>query len=287
MKVYDQVFHELGLSVAIHVNNRKMLQGLADVCGMSDRFVDMTVALDKLDKIGWEGVTKEMSEKGIELVSIESLQNWVGRIQKDVEVWNELLSNPGLEKAKEEWDFLHKALNTSPLKKAELVWDITLARGLNYYTGFIFEVKAKDAQMGSIGGGGRYDDLTGIFGLPDMSGVGISFGADRIYDVLEELQLFPTYLENAVPLMFAYFNEETIASTVQWMYALREQGIACEMYPSMAKMKKQFKYADDRKIPFVAVMGDDEMKAGKINLKNMTTGEQQLLTLDELISFTF
>ncbi len=287
LKVYDHVFSDLGLSVAVHVNNRKMLQGLADVCGMGERFVDMTVALDKLDKIGWDGVSKEMVEKGIGTDSISALQSWVERIQSNVTVWNELLSNSGLEKAKEEWDFLHKALETSPLKNAELVWDITLARGLNYYTGFIFEVKAKDAQMGSIGGGGRYDDLTGIFGLPDMSGVGISFGADRIYDVLEELQLFPTYLENAVPLMFAYFSEETIAPTVQWMYALREKGIACEMYPSLAKMKKQFKYADDRKIPFVAVMGDEEMKAGKINLKNMTTGEQQLLTLDELISFSF
>ncbi len=284
LKVYDQVFNDLGLSVSIHINNRKMLQGLADVCGMSERFIDMTVALDKLDKIGWDGVTKEMSEKGIEMISIESLKKWVERIQEDVDVWNELLANPGLEKAKEEWEFLHKALNASPLKKAQLVWDITLARGLNYYTGFIFEVKANDAQMGSIGGGGRYDDLTGIFGLPNMSGVGISFGADRIYDVLEELHLFPEYLENSVPLMFAYFSDETVTTTVQWMYLLREKGIACEMYPSMAKMKKQFKYADDRKIPFVAVMGDEELTNEKINLKNMHTGDQQQLSLDELIA---
>lgn len=287
MKLYDQVFADLGLSVAIHVNNRKMLQGLADVCQMGDRFVDMTVALDKLDKIGWEGVTKEMGEKGIALKAIQTLQSWVERIQGDANVWSELLSNLGLEKAKEEWDFLHKALDTSPLKKAKLVWDITLARGLNYYTGFIFEVKANDVQMGSIGGGGRYDDLTGIFGLPNMSGVGISFGADRIYDVLEELKLFPSYLETSVPLMFAYFGDETMTTTVQWMYALRDSGIACEMYPELAKMKKQFKYADDRKIPYVAVMGDDELRAGKINLKNMTTGEQQLLSLEELLSFNF
>jgi histidyl-tRNA synthetase len=287
LKVYDQVFSDLGLSVTILLNNRKMLQGLADVCGMGERFVDMTVALDKLDKIGWDGVSKEMVEKGIGDDSIANLRSWVERIQSDVSVWQELLSNPGLEKAKEEWDFLQKALNTSPLKNAELVWDITLARGLNYYTGFIFEVKSKYAQMGSIGGGGRYDDLTGIFGLSEMSGVGISFGADRIFDVMDELRLFPTYLGSSVPLMFAYFSEETIASTVQMMYTLRDKGIACEMYPCMAKMKKQFKYADDRKIPFVAVIGDDEMKSGKINLKNMTTGDQQLLSLDELISFPF
>ncbi len=287
MKVYDQVFHQLGLNVAIHVNNRKMLQGLADVSGIGDRFVDMTVALDKLDKVGWDGVKKEMLEKGIAEMSIETLQSWVEKIQADVEVWNELLTQPGLEKANEEWMFLHRALQTSPLKKAKIVWDITLARGLNYYTGFIFEVKAVGAQMGSIGGGGRYDDLTGIFGLPNMSGVGISFGADRIYDVLEELGLFPSYLETAVPLMFAYFSEATIDTTVQWMYALRENGIACEMYPNEAKMKKQFKYADDRKIPFVAVMGDEELNEGKINLKNMQTGEQFKLSLSELMQFQF
>jgi len=287
MKVYDQVFHQLGLNVAIHVNNRKMLQGLADVSGIGDRFVDMTVALDKLDKVGWDGVKKEMLEKGIAEKSIETLQSWVERIQADAEVWNELLTQPGLEKANEEWMFLHRALQTSPLKKAKIVWDITLARGLNYYTGFIFEVKAVGAQMGSIGGGGRYDDLTGIFGLPNMSGVGISFGADRIYDVLEELGLFPSYLETAVPLMFAYFTEATIDTTVQWMYALRENGIACEMYPNEAKMKKQFKYADDRKIPFVAVMGDEELNEGKINLKNMQTGEQFKLSLSELMQFQF
>ena len=221
MKVYDQVFHLLGLDVVIHVNNRKMLQGLADASGIGDRFVDMTVALDKLDKVGWDGVKKETLEKGIAEKSIETLQSWVERIQADVEVWNELLIQPGLEKANEEWMFLHRALQTSPLKKAKIVWDITLARGLNYYTGFIFEVKALGAQMGSIGGGGRYDDLTGIFGLPNMSGVGISFGADRIYDVLEELGLFPAYLETSVPLMFAYFGDATIDKTVQWMYALR------------------------------------------------------------------
>ena len=287
MKVYDQVFHQLGLDVVIHVNNRKMLQGLADVCGIGDRFVDMTVALDKLDKVGWDGVKKEMLEKGIAEMSIETLQSWVEKIQDDVEVWNELLTQPGLEKANEEWMFLHRALQTSPLKKAKIVWDITLARGLNYYTGFIFEVKALGAQMGSIGGGGRYDDLTGIFGLPNMSGVGISFGADRIYDVLEELGLFPSYLETAVPLMFAYFSEATVDTTVQWMYALRENGMACEMYPHEAKMKKQFKYADDRKIPFVAVMGDEELNVGKINLKNMHTGEQFKLSLSELMQFQF
>lgn len=287
MKVYDQVFHQLGLDVAIHVNNRKMLQGLADVSGIGDRFVDMTVALDKLDKVGWDGVKKEMLEKGIAEKSIETLQSWVERIQADAEVWNELLTQPGLEKANEEWMFLHRALRTSPLQRAKIVWDITLARGLNYYTGFIFEVKAVGAQMGSIGGGGRYDDLTGIFGLPNMSGVGISFGADRIYDVLEELGLFPAYLETSVPLMFAYFGDATIDKTVQWMYALREHGIPCEMYPHEAKMKKQFKYADDRKIPFVAVMGDEELNEDKTNLKNMLTGEQFKLSLSELMQFQF
>jgi histidyl-tRNA synthetase len=287
MKVYDQVFDQLGLDVAIHVNNRKMLQGLADVSGIGDRFVDMTVALDKLDKVGWDGVKKEMLEKGIAEMSIKTLQSWVEKIQADVQVWNELLTQPGLEKANEEWMFLHRALQTSPLKKAKIVWDITLARGLNYYTGFIFEVKALGAQMGSIGGGGRYDDLTGIFGLPNMSGVGISFGADRIYDVLEELGLFPAYLETSVPLMFAYFGDATIDKTVQWMYALREHGIPCEMYPHEAKMKKQFKYADDRKIPFVAVMGDEELNEDKINLKNMLTGEQFKLSLSELMQFQF
>jgi histidyl-tRNA synthetase len=287
MKIYDEVFTRLNLPVVIHVNNRKMLQGLADVCGMSDKFVEMTVALDKLDKIGWDGVIKEMAERGMESQKVELLQNWVERIQHNPQVWNELLSNTGLEKAKEEWDFLQNALQISPLKKAEIVWDITLARGLNYYTGFIFEVKAKGVSMGSIGGGGRYDDLTGIFGLPDMSGVGISFGADRIYDVLEELNLFPSSVNSRVSILFANFSEETIHETVRWVYQLREKGIACDLYPSAAKMKKQFKYADDRQIPFVAVMGDEEMKQGKINVKNMASGEQQLMRLDELLAFQF
>ncbi len=287
MKIYDAVFKRLNLPVVIHVNNRKMLQGLADVCGMSDKFVEMTVALDKLDKIGWDGVIKEMTEKGMSSSQIELLQNWVERIQRDAQVWNELLSTPGLEKAKEEWAFLQNALQVSPLKNAEVVWDITLARGLNYYTGFIFEVKAKGVNMGSIGGGGRYDDLTGIFGLPDMSGVGISFGADRIYDVMEELSLFPTSLNTSVTVLFANFSEETIHETVRWVYQLRDNGIACDLYPTAAKMKKQFKYADDRNIPFVAVMGDEELKQGKINIKNMLSGEQHLVTLQELIEFQF
>ncbi|MEY2937811.1 MAG: hypothetical protein RL062_400 [Bacteroidota bacterium] len=287
MKIYDEVFTRLNLPVVIHVNNRKMLQGLADVCGMSDKFVEMTVALDKLDKIGWDGVIKEMTERGMDSHQVELLQNWVERIQRDPQVWNELLSNSGLEKAKEEWDFLQNALQVSPLKNAEIVWDITLARGLNYYTGFIFEVKAKGVSMGSIGGGGRYDDLTGIFGLPDMSGVGISFGADRIYDVLEELNLFPSSVNSSVSILFANFSEETIHETVRWVYQLREKGIACDLYSSAAKMKKQFKYADDRQIPFVAVMGDEEMKQGKINVKNMASGEQHLMSLDELLAFQF
>ena len=285
IKLYDVVFSSLNIPVIIHVNNRKVLQALATACGLSNYFTDMTVALDKLDKIGWDGVQKEMVEKGIEAHHVGELQQWLVRLESGAEGIQMLLSQHGSTKAQEEVAFFNRAAQIAPLKHAQWKWDFTLARGLNYYTGFIFEVKALGVEMGSIGGGGRYDDLTGIFGVPNLSGVGISFGADRIYDVMEMLNLFPPHVEQATHVFIAYFNDHTLSRSVQLLYDLRSHGIAAEMYPEETKMKKQFKYADDRKIPFVLVIGDDELNANQVNVKNMLTGEQNAVSLDEILAY--
>jgi histidyl-tRNA synthetase len=285
IKIYDRAFGKLGFKkVEIIINNRKLLAAVAELCGCAHQFIDMTVALDKLDKVGWEGVQQELSNKNFNNQSILELERLIQlKDNNQNALFEELLQTEIGRKGVEEWKFLSNALEQIGMQCAEWRWDLTLARGLNYYTGFIFEVKAVGVAMGSIGGGGRYDDLTGIFGLPHLSGVGISFGADRIYDVMEELQLFVEDTTPSAQIGWAYFSESTIVQTQKMADQLRSQGIACEVYPELAKMKKQFKWADDKNIPFMAVMGEDELSEGKVSLKNMKTGEQCLLTFSELL----
>jgi histidyl-tRNA synthetase len=250
---------------------------------MEDCFVDMTVALDKLDKVQWSGVEQEMVAKGIAAEKVITLREWLEKIQSNSDEIRNLLSSFGTPESIVEFEFINNAAEISPLVNAQWKWDFTLARGLNYYTGFIFEVKAIGVEMGSIGGGGRYDDLTGIFGVKDLSGVGISFGADRIYDVMESLNLFPSGIEQTTKVLVAYFNASTISKSVQLVYDLRENGISAELYPDEAKMKKQFKYADDRHIPFVLLIGEDELNADMVNVKNMHSGHQELVNAKEVV----
>ncbi len=283
VKLYDTVFQKLGIPVVIQVNNRKVLQALAKASGMEECFVDMTVALDKLDKVQWSGVEQEMVAKGIAAEKVITLREWLEKIQSNSDEIRNLLSSFGTPESIVEFDFINQASQISPLVNAQWKWDFTLARGLNYYTGFIFEVKAIGVEMGSIGGGGRYDDLTGIFGVKDLSGVGISFGADRIYDVMETLNLFPSGIEQSTKVLVAYFNASTINKSVQLVYELRENGISAELYPDEAKMKKQFKYADDRHIPFVLLIGEDELNTDSVNVKNMHSGHQELVNAKEVV----
>ena len=288
VQLYDAVFSELGLKeVTIKINNRKILSGIAEVIGASDKLIDFTVALDKLDKIGEDGVKKEMLEKGISeeaLVKLQSLFNFTGTISEKIEKLSTLLaaSTEGM-KGVEELKFICENVMTLGLQHSILDLDVTLARGLNYYTGAIFEVAPpKQVAMGSIGGGGRYDDLTGIFGLKSMSGVGISFGLDRIYLVVEELNLFPqTVTSTSKGLFINYGNTEALYA-MKAIQQLRNLGIKVEMYPDNAKVGKQFAHADKRNIPFAVIVGETEMNAEKFALKNLTTGEQVLVTFEEL-----
>lgn len=285
VQLYDSVFAELGLNgVTIKINNRKILSGIADVIGASDKLIDFTVALDKLDKIGEDGVKKEMLEKGISeeaLVKVQPLFNFTGTIEEKIEKLSALLSSSeeGM-KGVEELRFICDNVSKLGLHKAILDLDVTLARGLNYYTGAIFEVAApKGVAMGSIGGGGRYDDLTGIFGLKNMSGVGISFGLDRIYLVLEELNLFPETVTTSTKVMFLNFGESQAFEAMQTIQKLRGLNFKAEMYPDAAKVDKQFKHAERRGIPFVV----KEILDGMYTLKNITSGEQTQVSFDSLI----
>ena len=289
IQLYDSVFSSLKLEgVTIKMNNRKVLSGLAEVIGESDRLIDFTVALDKLDKIGEEGVINEMKTKGISDSAIDSLKpifKLKGDFGTKIQLLKTLLfkSEIGL-KGIEELEFLQNALDEMPLRTARLDLDVTLARGLNYYTGAIFEVSAPErVKMGSIGGGGRYDDLTGIFGLKNMSGVGISFGLDRIYLVLEELGLFPDEIKTTTKVLFINFGEYEALYALKAMTNLRTHSVSSELYPDAAKMKKQMTYADKRNIPYVVLAGGTEMQNEVYNLKNMKTGEQESLRLEELI----
>ena len=261
IQIMDEVFHRFGIRVCIKMNNRKILSGIAEILGAADKIVDITVAIDKLDKIGLEKVNEE---------KIASLKNVLAA------------SETGL-KGIAEMEFILDRIEKLALR-AELELDLTLARGLNYYTGAIFEVKALDVQIGSITGGGRYDNLTGVFGMEGVSGVGISFGADRIFDVLNQLDLYPKDALQTTQLLFVNFGEKEEAYLLPLVAQVRAAGIRTELYPESAKMKKQMGYADTKKIPYVAIVGETEMAEGKINVKNMITGEQQLLTLDELIA---
>jgi histidyl-tRNA synthetase len=285
VQLYDSVFAELGLNgVTIKINNRKILSGIAEVIGASDKLIDFTVALDKLDKIGEEGVKKEMLEKGISeeaLLKVQPLFSFTGTIQEKIEKLSALLSaSEEGKKGIEELRFICENVTKLGLQKAILDLDVTLARGLNYYTGAIFEVSApKEVAMGSIGGGGRYDDLTGIFGLKNMSGVGISFGLDRIYLVLEELNLFPPTVTTATKVMFLNFGDAQAFEALQAIQKLRNQNIKAELYPDAAKMDKQFKHAEKRGIPFVV----KEITGDLFTLKDIVSGAQTQVNFTELL----
>lgn len=287
MQIVDTVFTRFGVRVQIKINNRKILTGIAEVIGAADKIVDITVAIDKLDKIGIDNVNQELRSDGLSEEQIEKLQpiiSLAGTNEEKLAVIADVLkdSETGL-KGVEETRFILDALKTSGLKN-EIQLDLTLARGLNYYTGAIFEVKALDVQIGSITGGGRYDNLTGIFGMPGLSGVGISFGADRIFDVLNQLDLYPKEAVNGTQLLFINFGATETAYCLPVAAMARRAGIRTEVFPDAVKMKKQMSYANAKQIPFVALAGENEISEGKLTLKNMVSGEQRLLTPEELIS---
>jgi histidyl-tRNA synthetase len=287
IRIIDEVFSRFGIRVSVKLNNRKILSGIAEIVGEADKITDITVAIDKLDKIGAEKVNEELASKGIARQAIEKLQPILqlsGSAREKLEKLKEVLasSSTGL-KGAEEIEYIFDKTDLLSLKN-ELSFDLTLARGLNYYTGAIIEVKASDAEIGSIAGGGRYDNLTGIFGLPGVSGVGISFGADRIYDVLQQLDLFPENFTHSTDLLFVNFGEKEAAYLLPAMRQLRNAGIRCELYPDAVKMKKQMAYADSNHIPFVAIVGENEINEGTVTLKNMVSGVQKPVTLQEIIS---
>ena len=285
MQIVDEVFSRFGIRVQIKINNRKILSGIAEVIGAADKIVDITVAIDKLDKIGIDNVNQELREDGLTEEQIQKLQPIImlsGTNDEKLATIADVLkdSETGL-KGVEELRFILDTLKTVGLKN-EIQLDLTLARGLNYSTGAIFEVKALDVQIGSITGGGRYDNLTGIFGMPGLSGVGISFGADRIYDVLNQLDLYPKDSVTSTQVLFINFGDKETAYCLPIINKVRARGIRAEIFPDSAKMKKQMSYANAKQIPFVVLAGENEINAGKVTLKNMESGEQQMLTPDEL-----
>ncbi len=287
MQIVDEVFARFGIRVCIKINNRKILTGIAEIIGEADKIVDITVAIDKLDKIGLDNVNAELRDKGISDEAITKLQPIIqlnGTNQGKLSTLREILaaSETGI-KGVEETEFILSNLEELSIKN-KLELDLTLARGLNYYTGAIFEVKALDVQIGSITGGGRYDNLTGVFGMAGVSGVGISFGADRIFDVLNQLDLYPKEAVNVTQLLFINFGVKEAAFSMRVLHQVRMAGIRAEIFPDASKMKKQMGYANAKSIPYVALVGEDELAQGKVTLKNMATGEQKLLTPDELIS---
>jgi histidyl-tRNA synthetase len=290
IQIFDQVLTRLGIpGFTIKLNNRKILSGIAEVSGEADKLIAITVAIDKLDKIGVEGVVKELREKEVSeaaILKISPLFDMTGSNEERLAQMEVFLaqSEIGLKGIEELREVLHNTHQLG-LERANLAFDVTLARGLNYYTGAIFEVAVHDVKMGSICGGGRYDDLTGLFGLSGLSGVGISFGADRIYDVLNELALYPAEIEKGLTLLFANFGTNETAYCMQLAKALRQKGVACEVYPTAAKMQKQFKYADNRTVQYVALIGDNELKDKIIQLKNMISGEQIALTESEFMNY--
>ncbi|HRP90634.1 MAG TPA: histidine--tRNA ligase [Edaphocola sp.] len=288
--IYQEAFHLLKIpQVNVKINSRKILAGLAEVLGLAEKLTDITVAIDKLDKISWEGVAKELKEKSITPESISFIEKYLnvgGNNEEKLEKMGILLQNSptalkGIEELKTTIQYLEH------LKKqewqSELLVDFTLARGLNYYTGVIVEVGTSAVKMGSIGGGGRYDDLTGLFGLKGLSGVGVSFGIDRIYDVMEELSLFPHQLSEGAKVLLLLLDENGLERGLQYLSHLRNAGISCDMYADKAKFDKQMKYANKRNVPFVAILGTEELEKNTISMKNMQTGEQQTLTIEALI----
>ncbi|HMX84478.1 MAG TPA: ATP phosphoribosyltransferase regulatory subunit, partial [Saprospiraceae bacterium] len=279
-QIYDLVFCKLELPVIIRINNRKILYGIAEKAGITDKFIKMTTALDKLDKVGWEGVTKELESAGITPSQTETIKTISATT--DLNLLERLLDGCEVgEKGCSELKEVLRYAGESGLAN-KLQFDITLARGLSYYTGCIIEVVAADANMGSIGGGGRYDDLTGVFGMQGMSGVGVSFGAERIYDVLEEKKLFPENLGVTLNLLIVSFDEVCFQAGVTMVRDLRKAGIQCDIYPGAPKMQKQMKYANDRKLPYVIIIGSEEMASGLFTVKDMMTGTQEKLTFAEI-----
>ena len=291
--IYQEALSNLGLKdFTIKINNRKILSGIAEIIGKPELIIDMTVAIDKLDKIGLEGVRKELIERGFSHADIEKLKPIIllsGTNLEKIKSLKAVLSNSeigqqGITEIESIFSYVNH-LQPNPSNPIPLELDITLARGLNYYTGAIFEVKTNEVAMGSIGGGGRYDDLTGMFGLSDLTGVGISFGADRIYDVLEELQLFPESSSIGTRVLISNFDELSEKYALPLLQKLRNVGISAEIYPEAAKLKKQMSYADDKNIPFVILIGSNEMETGLLSLKSMKSGEQQKITAEEIIAF--
>lgn len=286
IQIVDEVFNRFGIRVSIKLNNRKILSGIAEIIGEADKITDITVAIDKLDKIGLDKVNEELSSKGISKQAIEQLQPIIllqGSNSEKIETLKTVLNRSEIGiKGVEELEFILNRLNITEIR-SELELDLTLARGLNYYTGAIIEVKALDVQIGSITGGGRYDNLTGIFGLSRVSGVGISFGADRIFDVLNQLDLYPKDSIQNTQVLFVNFGDKEEEFILPLVSKMRQANIATEIYPESAKMKKQMSYADANKIPYVAIVGENEMQEGKIILKNMITGEQKLLSVSDCV----
>jgi len=286
--IYATVFSKLGIAVDIKINSRKVLTALAEICGGADKMTDITVAIDKLDKIGLEKVKEELAQRGLTAAQVTIIENYLsitGTNEDKLALVKQLLEkNEAGKKGIEEIEYLCSQVKAQGL---QLSIDLTLARGLNYYTGIIFEVKANNVQMGSIGGGGRYDDLTGLFGVPNIPGVGISFGVDRIYDVMEELQLFPEEVHISTQVLFFNLGESESKAAFGLLQQLREKGIRGELYHENSKFDKQFKYAEKKNIPYVVILGEEEVKANTVKIKNIKSGEQQTLLQNQLTSFSF
>lgn len=289
VQIADKIFHNLGINVLIKINNRKVLSGLAEICNAPDKVVDITVAIDKIDKIGIDAVKQELREKGLEESAISILEPILtlsGSNEEKIAEMRRIMaaSEIGM-KGLDELEELMGYIRSAGIDTAYEI-DLSLARGLNYYTGAIFEIKALDYQIGSISGGGRYDNLTGIFGLPDTSGVGISFGADRIYDTLKALDKFPADLDSPSTLLFANMGNKECAYILPVSKSLRENGVSVEIYPDSSKLKKQFDYADRKHIPFLSICGENEINEGTVQLKNLTTGEQKAFAKDDIEAIT-
>ncbi|MBV4359843.1 histidine--tRNA ligase [Pinibacter aurantiacus] len=288
--IYASAFEKLNIPVEIRINSRKVLAALAEICGGADKMLDITIAIDKLDKIGIEKVKEELQQRGLnaeQISTIEQYLNIAGSNEEKIEALSKLIGDN--ETGKAGLNEINYLLSNSRLTSAtsQIVTDFTLARGLNYYTGIIFEIKAIGANMGSIGGGGRYDDLTGLFGVPNVPGVGISFGVDRIYDVMEELNLFPSDVHTGTQVLFFNLGEAESNAAFQLAQQLRSKGIRSELFHENSKFDKQFKYAEKKVIPYIVILGSKELEEKKVNIKNLSTGEQQTISFDELLNFGF